>query len=118
MNVPKALFCISKTDIVWDLQKLGIVSEYKVPLNLKLENNVFIKVDDMINNSWRKLFLGSLDWFSGVKIDSEKSNFAYLKCMALNLQNTYNDFLGVCWFLAKNIAFRTHQFSIPQPNWH
>ena len=26
-----------------------------------------LKVDDMINNSFRKSFLGSLDWFLGVK---------------------------------------------------
>ena len=44
MNVPEAFFCILKTDIVWGLQKLGIISEYEVvPLNLKLANNVFIK---------------------------------------------------------------------------
>ena len=43
MNVPKAFFFILKTDIGWGLQKLGIVSEYEVPLNLKLVNNVFIK---------------------------------------------------------------------------
>ena len=43
MNVPKAFFCILKTDIAWGLQKLGIISEYEVPLNLKLVNNVFIK---------------------------------------------------------------------------
>ena len=48
MNVPKELFCILKTDTAWVLQKLGIISEYEVPLNslplnLKLANNVFIK---------------------------------------------------------------------------
>ena len=64
-----------------------------------------LKVDDIINNSFKKSFLGSLDWFLGVKIDSEKSNFAYLKCMALCQFTKYNDFLGVCWFLAKNLAF-------------
>ena len=42
-----------------------------------------LKVDDTINNSFRKSFLGSLEWFLGVKIDSEKSNFAYLKCITL-----------------------------------
>ena len=42
MNVPNAFFCILKTDIAWGLQKLGIISENEVPLNLKLENNVFI----------------------------------------------------------------------------
>ena len=30
MYVPKAFFCILKTDIVWGLQKLGIISEYEV----------------------------------------------------------------------------------------
>ena len=43
MNVPKAFFCILKIDMAWGLQKLGIISEYEVPLNLKLANNVFIK---------------------------------------------------------------------------
>ena len=43
MNVPKAFFCILKTDIAWGLQKLGIISRYKVPTNLMLANNVFIK---------------------------------------------------------------------------
>ena len=61
MNVPKAFFCILETDIVWGLQKLDIISEYEVPLNLKLANNFLLKVDDKINNSFRKSFLGSLD---------------------------------------------------------
>ena len=62
MNVPKAFFCILKTDIVWGLQKLDIISGYEVPLNLKLANNVFLlKVGDKINSSLRKSFLGSLD---------------------------------------------------------
>ena len=38
MNVPTAFFCILKTNIAWGLQKLGIISEYEVPLNLKLAN--------------------------------------------------------------------------------
>ena len=50
MNVPKAFFVFLKTDIVWGLQKLGIISEYEVPLNLKLANNVFLKVDNKIHN--------------------------------------------------------------------
>ena len=57
MNVPKAFFCILKTDKVWGLQKLGIISEYEVPLNLMS----LLKVDDIINNLFRKLFLSSLD---------------------------------------------------------
>ena len=39
MSTPKAFFL--KTDIAWGLQKLGIISEYEVPLYLKLANNVF-----------------------------------------------------------------------------
>ena len=31
MNVPKAFFCILKTDIALSLQNLGIISEYEVP---------------------------------------------------------------------------------------
>ena len=62
-----------KTDLGWNIQKLGIISEYEVPLNLKLAYNGLLKVDDMINNLFRKQFLGSLDWFLGVKIDFEKS---------------------------------------------
>ena len=43
MNVPKAFFVFLKTDIVWGLQKLGIISEYELPLNLKLANIIFIE---------------------------------------------------------------------------
>ena len=56
----------------------------------------FLKVDDIYNNSFTKSFSGSLDGFLGIRIDSEKSNFAYLKCMALCQFTKYNDFLGVC----------------------
>ena len=63
-----------------------------------------LKVDNIINNSLKKN-LGSLGWFLGVKIDSENSNFAYSKCMALCQFTKCNDLLEVCWFLAKNLAF-------------
>ena len=33
-------FCILKTDIVWGLQKLGLILERKVPKNSKLEKNL------------------------------------------------------------------------------
>ena len=39
----KSILCILKTDIAWGLQKLGIISENEVPLNLKLTNNFIIK---------------------------------------------------------------------------
>ena len=39
----KAFFCILKTDIAWGLQKLGIISENEVTLNLKLANDFFVK---------------------------------------------------------------------------
>jgi hypothetical protein len=44
-----------------------------------------LKVDNIINNSFRKSFLGSLDWFLGVKIDSEKSNFAFEVHVAMSI---------------------------------
>ena len=68
------------------------------------------KVDDTINNSFRKSFLGSLDWFLGVKIDSEKSNFTYLKCMALCQSKKYvciTIFLEYVDFLPKILLVRT-----------
>ena len=95
MNFTKSIFCILKTDIAWSLQNLGIISEYEVPLNLNVIMSL-LKVDDMINNSFRKSFLSSLDWFLAVKIDSEKANFAYLMCMVQCQFSKYNDFLGVC----------------------
>ena len=58
MNVLKVFCCILKIDIALGQQKLDIVSEYEVPLNL-------------INCQFTK----------------------------------YNDFLGVCWFMVKNLAF-------------
>ena len=57
-----------------------------------------LKVDDIINNSFTKSFLGSLDWFLTLKSQ-------ILHIWSACQFTKYNDFLGVCWFLAKNLAF-------------
>ena len=40
MNGLQGNGCILKTDIAWGLQKLGLILENKVPLNLKLVKGV------------------------------------------------------------------------------
>ena len=52
-----------------------------------------LKFDDIINDLFRKSFQAAWINFKGVKIDSEKSNFAYLKCMALCQFTKYNNFV-------------------------
>ena len=55
----------------------------------------------MINNSYRKPFSYSLYQFLMVRISSEKSNFALLKCLALCQFTKYSNFLEANSFFDK-----------------
>ena len=48
MNGLQGNFCILKNDIAWGLQKLGLILENKVPLDLKLAN-IIINISCLYN---------------------------------------------------------------------
>ena len=89
--------CILWIDIVWSLQKLGIILESKVVQKLSLEKNVFNK-----KVSPKLIFLYD---FWHWKLTLKVQFWHFLRPWRyVNLQNTTISF-EYSWFLSKNLAF-------------
>ena len=59
------------------------------------------KVVHINNKSYRKAFSDSKDWILRVKIDSEKSKFAYLKCTAMCQFTKYERSFKLTYLIGK-----------------
>ena len=98
--------CILQIDIVWGLQKLGLILESKVVQKLSLEKNVFNK-----KCSPKLIFLDEFFfWKNSVdfwhrKLTLKVQFWHFLRPWHyVNLQNTAISF-EYSWFLSKNLAF-------------
>ena len=106
-TVVKWNFSILWIDIVWGLQKLGLILESKVVQKLSLEKNGFNK-----KCSPKLIFLNEFFFWKNLvdfwhrKLTLEVQFWHFLRPWHyVNLQNTAISF-ECCWFLSKNLAFK------------